>query len=182
MSDASHLVTAEELERLPDDDNRFELVRGRVIRMSPVGFTHARIVARLCHLLGEHVRRHQLGVVGTELGVKLASNPDTVRGPDVTFIRRERIPAVPPRGFWTGPPDLIIEMLSPDDRFADVRAKVDEYLRSGVPLVVVIDPDRETALMARAGTAPGSVQGHDARLELADIVAGFSCALREVFE
>src|SRR5512145_415264 len=102
MADTARLVTAEELEKFPDDDARYELVAGRVVRMSPVGFPHARISLRFGAMLFQHVRASKLGVVVTELGFTLASNPDTVRAPDIAFIRRERIPAPEPRGFWNG--------------------------------------------------------------------------------
>lgn len=181
MSETSRLVTAGELERFPDDDHRYELVEGRLIRVSPVGYAHARIVARLCQLLGQHARDRNLGVVVTEMGVKLASNPDTVRAPDVAFIRQERIPSIEPRGFWNGPPDLAIEVLSPDDRPADVRAKIDEYLGHGVLVAVVIDPDRKTVATTRAGTPPAVLNAYDERLDLGDVVDGFTCELREIF-
>src|SRR6478672_9366656 len=112
----ARLVTAEELEKFPDDDYRYELVEGRVVRMSPVGYRHGRIVVRIAVLLSGHVERHQLGVVLTDVGFKLASNPDTVRGTDLAFIRQARLPAQDLPGFWEGPPDLVIEVLSPDDR------------------------------------------------------------------
>ena len=121
MSEIARLVTTEELEKFPDDDYRYELVDGRVIRMSPVGFQHGRIVARLCALLVQHVQGRKLGVVATELGFELARHPDTVRAPDVAFIAQDRIPSQEPRGFWKGPPDLAIEVLSPDDRPSEVR-------------------------------------------------------------
>jgi Uma2 family endonuclease len=93
MSEPARLVTAEELEKFPDDDFRYELVEGRVLRMTPVGYVHGRIVMRFGSLLEQHVRSQRLGVVLTEVGVKLKSVPDTVRAPDLAFIRRERIPA-----------------------------------------------------------------------------------------
>ena len=89
----TRLVTAEELERFPDDDYRYELVEGRVVRMSPVGYQHGKIVARLIFLLHRHLLDMPSGIVVTEVGFKLAANPDTVRGPDVAFVRNERMPS-----------------------------------------------------------------------------------------
>lgn len=181
MPDAMRLVTAAELERFPEDDYRYELAEGRLIRMSPTGFEHSWLVARLMSLLGEHVRSRNLGFVGTELGVKLRSNPDTVRAPDVAFIKADRLPAARPKGFWTGPPDLAIEVLSPDDRAADIRAKTDEYLSAGVPLVVILHPDQASATIHRRDTAPITLRGTD-DLDLADVVPGFRCQVKDVFE
>jgi Uma2 family endonuclease len=180
MSEAARLVTAEELEKFPDDDRRYELVEGRVICMTPVGFQHGRIVMHFGSILHQHVQSRKLGVVMTEVGFKLASNPDTVRAPDLAFIRQDRIPISAPRGFWNGPADLAVEVLSPDDRQSDVRTKVEQYLTRGVPLVVVIDPDAETAATCRRSAASAVLHGVE-RLDLDDVVPGLSCRVEEIF-
>ena len=181
MSDTSRLVTAAELEKFPDDDYRYELVEGRVIRMSPTGYEHGRIVARLLWLLETHLRARRVGSVVTEVGFKLRSNPDTVRAPDVAFVRQARIPTATLKGFWTGPPDLAIEVLSPDDRAVDLRAKVEEYLSCGVAVVVVIDPDEPNATIHRATVRSVTLRSGD-QLDLDDVVEGFRCSLQEVFD
>ena len=180
MPETIRLVTAGELERFPDDDYRYELVEGRVVRMSPVGYPHGRVVARLLVLLDQHARPQNLGEAMTEVGFTLRTEPDTVRAPDVAFIRRDRIPAAKPRGFWKGTPDLAAEVLSPDDRPAEIRAKVEEYLRFGVSLVLVIDADEETVTVHRQSVPP-SVLTSEAILDLGDVVSGFRCAVREIF-
>jgi Uma2 family endonuclease len=179
---SEHLVTAEELEGLPEDDCRCELVAGRVIPMTPVGFEHGRVVVRLMMLLARHLERDDLGVVVTEVGFKLAANPDTVRAPDVAMVRRHRIPSPAPRGFWHGPPDLAVEVRSPDDRPAGIREKVDEYLACGVPMVVVVDPETRTATVYRTSLPAVRLSGDDAWLDLHDVIAGFRCRLHQIFE
>ena len=181
MSD-TRLVTAEELERFPDDDYRYELVEGRLIRMSPVNFDHGRVVMRLGFLLSRHLEQHPVGVIGTEIGFKLASNPDTVRGPDIAFLKNERVPSRGKRGFFTGAPDLVIEVLSPEDRPGEMRHKIDGYLSRGVPLVVIVDPDDKTATMFRPGTAAVALASEDDVLDLSEVIPGFRCQLREIFE
>jgi Uma2 family endonuclease len=181
MSDAARLVTADELEHFPDDDYKYELVEGVVVRMSPTGAVHGFVVAKLLADMARHVAAHSLGVAFTEVGFRLASDPDTVRTPDVAFIRRERLPAGLPRGFWQGPPDLVIEVLSPDDRPGDARGKVAEYLAHGVPLVVLVDPDERTASLFRRSSAPVTIDA-DGVLDLDDVVSGFRCSLRDLFE
>ena len=117
MSENTQLVTAEELARLPDDGYRYELVEGRLVRMSPVNFDHGRIVLRIGFLLSRHLEQHPVGVVGAAIGFKLAADPDTVRGPDIAFVRNERVPSsTGRRGVVKGPPDMAIEVLSPDAR------------------------------------------------------------------
>ena len=99
----------------------------------------------------------------------------------MAFIRQERIPSTDPRGFWKGPPDLAIEVLSPDDRPSEIRTKVEEYLAHGVRLVVVLDPDDKTATVFRPATPPLTIDAAG-MLDLSDVVAGFTCTVREIFE
>ena len=125
--------------------------------------------------------RNRLGTVLTDVGFTLARNPDTVRAPDIAFIRQERLPANP-RGFCNGPPDLAVEVLSGDDRRSEVAAKIEDYLAHGVRAVVVIDPDAATVEVVRRGR-PGTVlAAPDARVELSDVVPGFGCDVREILD
>jgi Uma2 family endonuclease len=180
MRTTTRLVTAEELERM-SDDQRFELWDGRLVPMNPVGYLHSRIVAQFGYLLQRHVRVERTGNVLIEVGVKLKSDPDTVFGPDIAFIRRDRLPRTTPQGYWKGAPDLAVEVLSPDDRPGAIRRKVDEYLLRGTPMVLVIDPQKRTATVHRAGQAATALSG-DATLDLSPSVAGFTCRVSEIFE
>ncbi len=171
------IITAEELEKFPQDDYRYELVRGGLIRMSPVGYQHGKAVAQFMFLLQRHLHGRSLGVVVTEVGFKLASNPDTVRAPDVAFIRQERIPPPDPRGFWAGPPDFAVEVLSPDDRPLEVREKIEEYLRQGVPLALVL-ANLETVPVYRPSTSSTTLRAAQDLLDLGEVVPGFRCTLQ----
>ncbi len=181
MLDPARLVTAEELEKFPADDFRYELVAGRVIRMTPVGYLHGRVVTRVLSLLDHHVRHQRLGVIVTEVGFTLKSNPDTVRAPDIAYIRSERIPSVDPRGFWKGAPDLAIEVLSPDDTQSEVAAKTAEYLATGVPLVVVVDPEARTVILHSRTTEPVARRGRE-DVGLDGVIPGFRCQVDQIFE
>jgi Uma2 family endonuclease len=133
-------------------------------------------------LLWQHAEAQRLGVVMTPAGFKLATNPDTVRGPDVAFIRRERIPATGlPEGFWLGPPDHAVEIRSPGDRASAVRAKVEDYLTRGVTLVWVVEPRRQTVTVYRRLSPPVTHCG-DETLDAGDVVPGFACTVRTIFE
>lgn len=181
MSDTTRLVTAEDLERMPDDDWRYELVRGRLVRMSPAAARHGVVAMAIGALLHAHVKARNLGYVGPEIGFKLESDPDTVRAPDMAFIRRDRVPARDAGGFHKGPPDLAVEVLSPDDRPSEIAEKVEEYLTCGTRAVVVIDPDERTVVVHRRLTPPLTLTADDT-LDLDDVVAEFRCAVREIFE
>lgn len=182
MSYPAPLVTAEEFATIPDDDCHFELVEGRVIRVSLPGSLHGALMTRIAMLLALHVDTHHLGVVMTSGGFKLATNPDTVRGPDVAFVRRESIPeAGIPEGFWPGTPDLAIEIRSPGDRPSEILAKVDDYLTRGVRLVWVVEPRRKSVTVYRRLLPPVTL-GVDETLDALDVVPGFVCEVRRIFD
>jgi len=117
--------------------------------------------------------------VYVESGFKLASNPDTVRGPDIAFITQSRIPEPEPRGYPSLAPDLAIEILSPDDRPGDVLSKVGEYLSAGTMLVWIIDPERRLARVYRADGTEDIITAEQA-FDGEGIVAGFSCLLETI--
>lgn len=172
--------TAEELERLNLPNKRTELVRGRLIVREPAGFRHGDVAARMLVKLASFVHARSLGrVLAAETGFKLFSNPDTVRAPDVGFVRQDRIPDPVPRGFAAFAPDLAVEVLSPDDRPGEVLAKVSDWLNAGTRLVWIIDPDRRTARVHRADGSVALLQEHGS-LDGEDVVPGFTCPLAEV--
>jgi Uma2 family endonuclease len=70
-----------------------------------------------------------LGTVQVESGFTLSRDPDTVRGPDVRFVRRERLTSPPRRGFLAGAPDLAVEVSSPDDPMQDLFGKAEDAPR-----------------------------------------------------
>lgn len=182
MPETTRLITAEEFESLQEDDYRYELVEGRIIRMNPPGSRHGHIALNIGVLLATHVKKLGLGKVVVESGYTLARNPDTVRGPDVSFIRRDRIsPIGLPRGFWEGAPDLSVEVISPDNRGPALRKKLTQYLDRGTMVVLVVHPDKKTVTVHRRLASPLTLSETD-ELDLDDVVSGFRCQVREIFE
>ena len=170
-------MTAEELLHLRLPDKQLELVAGVLVVREPAGFTHGRIVMDLARRLADHVAADRLGqVYAAETGFTLARRPDTVRAPDIAFIAKERIPSPSPAGFAELAPDLVVEVLSPDDRPGEVLAKVADWLRAGTRLVWVIDPARRLARVYR-GDGSASSLGPDDALDGEDVVPGFRCRL-----
>ena len=176
------LVTADELFRMPDDGVRRELVAGEVREMSPAGSRHGRIGAEILSRLATYVREQGLGeVYNADTGFLLATDPDTVRAPDVGFVSRERADRVGDiEGFWPGAPDLAIEVISPTDSFSDVDEKVSEYLAAGCRMVVVVNPRRRAATVYRSRSDIVLLTENDV-LDGGEVVPGWSLALREVF-
>jgi Uma2 family endonuclease len=174
------LLTADDLLRLQPPDKRTELVRGRMIVREPAGFRHGDIAMAIAARMHPFVREKNLGrVLAAGTGFKLFTNPDTVRAPDVTFVRHERIPNPLPRGFAPFAPDLAVEVLSPDDRPGEVLAKVADWLRAGTRLVWVVDPDRRLARAYRADGTESEISETGA-LDGEDVLPGFACALSDV--
>ena len=174
------LVTADQLERLHMPDKRVELVKGVLIVKEPAGYRHGAVAARLTKVLMDYADAQDLGqVVAAETGFTLATDPDTVRAPDAAFIRRERLPDPAPAGFARLAPDLVVEVLSPDDRPGEVLAKVADWLSAGTRLVWVVDPARRRARVYRADGSDGSVET-DGALGGEDVVPGFTCNLSAV--
>ena len=179
----SGLMTADELAAMPDDGRyQYELVRGKLIRMSPSFSGPAIVATNIGFEIGPFVRQHRLGVCsGADWGFLLASNPDTVRSPDFSFVRADRVPAAGvPRGFWPGAPDLAVEVLSASNRPGQVRRKVRDYLKAGTRLVWVVDPERRTATVYRRDVSSERVDA-DGVLDGEDVLPGFRLALREVW-
>ena len=144
-------MTLEEFRRLPEEDAyRVELSRGRLVREPRPGAEHGWLTGRLVRLLGSHVEKRDRGLVVTETGFLLEDVPPTVRGPDVAFIASERLAGHGiPTGFWTVPPDLAVEVVSPSNSAAEIQQKVLEYLEAGTRLVWVVDPGSRSVTVWR---------------------------------
>src|SRR5262249_29535911 len=146
------LLTAEQFASLPqpEDGSLQELVRGVIETMPPPGFLHGVCGNRVGRKVGNFVDDNRLGfVTNNDSGVIVERAPDTVRGPDVAYWSRERLPSPPRQGYPDVAPDLVVEVLSPNDLFLRVMRKVQEYLRAGVRLVwVVVPEDRSVSVLA----------------------------------
>ena len=182
MSVSTRQITADELFVMPHKGFKYDLIRGELRKMPPAGSLHGAIAARLTGALVQHVEANDLGVVfGAETGFKLASNPDTVLGPDLSFVSKGRIPAEGiPVTFWPGAPDLAVEVISPGNTRREIEEKTSEYLMAGTRVVWVINPKQRTVTVHRADSAPLKLTEDD-RLEGADVVPGFQYDIARLF-
>ena len=176
-------TTAEELFRMPDDGLRHELVKGELRTRTPAGSKHSSIVIKLASLLLQHVEAHSLGeVFGPDTGFKIAESPDTVRAPDVAFVKEQRIPAGElTEKFWPGAPDLAIEVISPTDTLYELDEKIEEYITSGVTLVWVVDPKKRTVTVYQTGANP-EVLGEGDQLDGRPVLPDFQYPVAKLFE
>lgn len=179
----NHLMTTEDLYALPDDGMKYELQAGLLLSEPLPGSRHGRVAMHVGALLDVHVRRERLGVVFcNDTGFILSRAPDTVRGPDVSFVSRERFEgSTDPVGAFPGAPDLAIEVLSPSNTPAAMHAKVADYLAAGTRCVWVIDPDAETVAVYRSLLSPRILTEDDV-LQGEEVVPGFRANVSELFE
>jgi Uma2 family endonuclease len=180
MATLQQIMTAKEVLNTPGL-GRCELICGELIMMSPAGFEHGRIVINISIPLGNYVKHQELGVLtGAETGFQISSDPDTVRAPDIGFIRADRVPAAPIQGFFPGAPDLAVEVLSPNDRASEVLSKVKDWLAAGCRAVWVADPDAHTVSVYRTRDDKVFWQVAD-ELSGEDVLPGFKLPVAEIF-
>lgn len=159
-----------------------ELVKG-IVKESPMpGIKHGMICLTIGRLIGNHVEAHDLGrVMSNDTWVRTGSNPDTVRGADICFFSYARLPKGDvPDGIHPIAPDLVVEVRSPSDRWNDLFAKVAEYLKTGVRVVVVLDPSSTTASVYRDDELQQIFHNSDP-LTLPDVLPGFSIPVDRLF-
>jgi Uma2 family endonuclease len=179
MATTERITTAEQLFYTPNL-GRCELVRGELIMMSPAGARHGAIIVRITAKLFAFVEQHRLGTVySADTGFYIERDRDTVRSPDVAFVTAARAGDQPGKGFFPGPPDLAVEVLSPTDRPGEVADKVQNWLETGCRHVWVVDPDAKTVTDHQSSALP-QVVGIDGQLDGGDLLPGFTLKVAEV--
>ena len=173
-------ISIAEYERLPEEpEYRVELSRGRLVREPQPGALHGELTGRIYVALHTHVMALRLGKVTNLTGFALTAIPRTVRGPDVAFIRAERVPETTPISFWPFAPDLAVEVASPGNSMADLQEKAIEYLEAGTQLVWIVEPRTRSVTVYRSFNDIALLRESDV---LSDpLLPGFSLSLAELF-
>jgi Uma2 family endonuclease len=171
-------MTVKEFMNIDDDSHRHELIKGELLTMNPPKSLHGRVVINLAIILGLHVKANRLGVVYAESGYHLERDPDTVLGPDVSFVSKERVDEADD-GYYQGPPDLAIEVLSPGDRKGYVERKLAVYLETGTRSVWLVDPRRRTIEVVPSLDNRRLLHEDDELVD--DTVPGFRVKVSEIF-
>lgn len=182
MSTIARITTADELLRLPRGKVRYELVRGELLTISPAGSQHGVVIGTLFLLIAEFVKRQKLGLMfGAESGFLIHRDPDTVRAPDIAFVRQDRVPSGgPPQSFWPGAPDLAVEVVSPGDTVREIDEKVTDWLQAGTQAVWVVSPRWKTVTVYLASGGIETLTAGET-LEGGSILPGFRCSVAEIF-
>ena len=174
------LITADEM-LMMSNIGRCELLYGEIIEMSPAGAEHGMVASRFNRFLGDFVENRDLGITfAAETGFVLERDPDVVRAPDASFVRKDRIAGKLTRKYFDGPPDLAVEVKSPDDTRKEVADKVNMWLARGTAVVWVADPTTMTVVIHRVGQKPQKLSSSD---EIRDepLLPGFMLPLVKVF-
>jgi Uma2 family endonuclease len=172
------LLTAEEYWETCDIENT-ELVDGKVVELMPPGFDHGEIAANIVTALNIFLRKNKLGRISVEGGFTLRRRPDTVRGPDVSFISYEKLGDQSTHAFIEGAPTLAVEVVSPSDLWSEVENKVQLYLETGTEVVWIIDPKTESVTVRTRGES--RVYSKTETLLGEPILPGFKLQLKEIF-
>ena len=182
MATTQQLMTAAELAQLPEDGRRHELIEGVLVTMAPSSGEHAEIALDVAGPLRQYVKAHDLGrTYGAEGGFLVSRNPDTVLAPDAAFVSKERADALGRvRGYLPLAPDLVVEVISPNDLYTEVQEKVESWLRYGTRMVIVLNPRHRTVAVYLSSTEVRHLT-IEHTLDGEDVVPGWRIPVRELF-
>ncbi|HEX5000059.1 MAG TPA: Uma2 family endonuclease [Terriglobia bacterium] len=173
-------ATIEDLLQMPKDGMKYELVGGEIL-VSPAGMRHSMIAARITYLIARYLEGNPIGTVySADVGIQFPNG--NVRSPDVTFVRTAKLPGgQSPETFGELIPDLVVEVLSPQDRLTEIGRKIGEYLEYGVPLIWLVDPREKTVAVYRSLTDTERVVD-GATITAEPVLPGFAVPVRSFFE
>ncbi len=179
---ATERMTFEEAARLDPDERAGEIVDGEWIPVTRSTWRHGEIVLNIGILLRMYAREHQgWSVSVADPGVKLARNPDRLRGPDVGMVRTERVPQGKGVAGWLdGAPDVAVEVIGDAQAISEMTKKALEYLGGGARMVWLVDADPRRVVLF---TPPDHVRilGEEDVLEGGEVLPGFRCTVAEMF-
>lgn len=184
MSTQKTLLTADQFyDFCCKNDGRYELVDGEVVELSPARRRHGRTAINIGTAFNLHSRQRGIGYAEVEVGYIVRQGPDTVRGPDVSFVLNDSDEY--DDGFVPGAPDIAVEVVSPSNTAAEMERKVGEYLAAGSQRVWVVYPATSTAshrvIIHHPNGATITYTGDDVITD-EELLPGFSLPLAEIFE
>ncbi len=178
------LLTVEEFAELePPPGVRYELDAGELVVMTFPTFEHNFVAERIYHFIYAYLRRNPVGrVLFPDSGFLLSSGPDTLRGPDVSFLTKARLELVDRKSNqFEGAPDLAVEVVSPSDRASSLQRKVRQYLAAGGSVVWVVYPEAQEVYVHESDGSVRVLRSGDT-LDCPRLLPGFSVLVSELFE
>jgi Uma2 family endonuclease len=171
----------DDLAAFPDDGKLREVVDGQVVEWDVTTLRHGAFANLLATIITNLVRMHRLGtVVTTDALFRILGSAYHARGGDIAFFAHGRLPADLDAAATDVTPDLVVEVLSPNDRADQVQAKVLDWLRAGVRLLWYVDPATGVTSVHRPGGS--RIVGADEPLDGEPVLPGFSLRLRELLD
>jgi len=182
---SKELMTAEDFfdwVSLPENRDLYvELERGQIVEEPPPGKYHGFVCGNIVGLLGNYAAEWGRGYVCTnDAGLIVERDPDTVRGPDVTFYDDAQTADDMERQFATEPPLLAVEVQSPNDRVNRTVLHISQMLQLGVRLIWVVDPETRDVSVYRPGKDP-SLAEESQDLTGENILPDFRCKVADFF-
>ncbi len=162
MKTVEKLYTYQDLIEGKLPEGLYEIVNGEVVEMAPIGDVHGSYEADFSYYLKSKLRKKGYVLVG-EVGILLKKEPLTLRGLDVVYISKEKLPKLKGKALEV-PPDLVIEILSPSNTYTEIEEKVQELLDFGVERVLLVDPKLRKAFLHKKGIV--EVYSFDEEFEL----------------
>jgi Uma2 family endonuclease len=182
---APELMTADEFfdwaQRPENRERSFELERGKVVEMPSPGKYHGFVCWNVGGILRNYVIQRKKGYACTnDAGVIVETDPDTVRGPDVAFYEDAQTADTMDRKYALAPPKLVVEVLSPSDQTTKTTRRLGQYIKRGVPLVWLVDPEVRSVTVYRADRYPQVLDETD-ELTGEEVLPDFRCRVAEFF-
>lgn len=173
--------TDEEFMALSGENDRYELVDGELVNMGNSGMEHGYLASNLTIFLGGYVLAHKLGVI-CDSSTAFTMKAGNKRAPNVSFITKERLQGIKrlPKGFFSGAPDLVVEIISPNNTFAELHGKMIEYFANECRLAWLIHPDEQSILVYRSPRPDRLLKITD-NLDGEEIIPGFSMPISNLF-
>jgi Uma2 family endonuclease len=180
--------TDDELLALPKDGNKYEIVKGELV-VSPAGIEYEEIGVRVIVALANFVSEHKLGIIcGSSAGYWMKPrNPSLPKkrnflSPDVSFLAKERLQGLkrPPKKFFDGGPDLVVEILSPSDTVELLHEKIVEYFENGTRLLWVVNPAEQIVLVYHT-QQPDRLLRSGEMLDGEQVIPGFTLPVAKLF-
>lgn len=180
MATTTNLLSWQAFEQLPDDGMHQEIIEGELITLPPPKSVHSFVAKRVYDALHEIEKRAHCCAF-QEAGYKLSENPPTWIQPDVSLVRKERLKATLPDGYFLGSPELAVEVVSPSESAVDVDRKVELLLAHGSKTVWVIYP-RTTKVQVYLADRTSFSRGIGESLSLPDLLPGWELPVARLFE
>ncbi len=179
---ATRTITIEDFERMGSDADGFELVDGVLRERGIMGGRHGEFGSEIHgHLFVFNITAALGRLYSSDTGFIVDPESQAVLRPDVAFVRTDRLPPIEERiGYMPIGPDLVVEVVSPNDRFLEVAEKIERYRQAGVPLIWLVQPSPRAVIVYAAGQDPHTI-GEDGELDGGDILPGFRLPVRDIF-